>query len=89
MKTLILVMILTLSGCAHQTVHEFCIDNDNQSHYKDYDQCYAEVLQERKEKRKHGSAFAHIGDGLINASKDNSTNCTTTFNGGIANTYCN
>lgn len=54
------VFLVPLTGCAHQTIHDYCTKNAD--HYSSYDECYAERDQKAKNKQ---NAFSHVGDGLM------------------------
>ena len=82
-KAIISLCVLVLSGCAHQTVHEWCSDESNVSHYRDYDQCYSERSARQAERRQY---WAHAFDGMGKPSSVR--NCITTYYNGIAQTNC-
>jgi len=66
MKTLILVLMTAMvSGCAHQTIHDYCVGHAD--HYSSYDECYAERTQRQQQ-------LAHAFDGM---GQSRSISCTT------------
>lgn len=42
---LLVILLLGTAGCAHQTVHDYCVGN--LEHYSDYKECYAEESASR------------------------------------------
>lgn len=85
MKTRIAaIALLSLLGCAHQTVHDYCVENS--AHYSNYDECYAERSQDvARRKAALKNAFQSFGQGVQGNST--STSCTSQTYG--ANTYTN
>jgi hypothetical protein len=91
-RTMIGLMILTLKalGCSHATVHDKCSQPDTLSHYKDYDQCYAELSHKERNKK---NVFQGFADGYNNAMRAQNSgggqNCHgTTDNVGYTRITC-
>ena len=62
MKTLnlaILVGLLLTSGCAHQTVHDWCVDHAE--HFSSYNECYTERSLEIAARQARGNPWAGMG----------------------------
>lgn len=60
-KITVFILAVVLSGCAHQTIHKYCLDNERD--YRSYDQCYSERLNELSQPSKL-SAWGSFLQGL-------------------------
>lgn len=80
--SIMLILLLSLAGCAHATIHEICSDPDTLSRYKDYNQCYAEETANREAKRQRHLAW------MRSMQNNNSMRCVSTQNGSFINTNC-
>lgn len=80
-KTMMVLICMLFVGCAHKTIHEVCSDVTTLSHYRDYDQCYAEETARREAKRQ---AWSRVG-AAFQPRQSRSVSCVT--NGNITN--CN
>jgi hypothetical protein len=83
--TLIMIVLLALTGCAHATIHEICSNPDVVSRYRDYDQCYAEESAIRQRKEEARKLFARSWGSL---GSNNNVQCTSIQNGSFTNTTC-
>lgn len=88
-KVIFVLLLFTLNGCAHKTVHEYCVDSEVASKYRSYDQCYTEVSA-RGGPPSFGRALGTVlkagGEGVTKANDqpDQKTNlhCTSDLTGG-------
>lgn len=85
MKIIIVIISLLLANCAHQTVHDYCMERLD--HYSSYGECYSERSERLRTRRQ---ALAHIGDGLQNSESQQyrPVQCTTTGMPGLYSTNC-
>lgn len=86
MRTTVLAICLSLSACAHKTVHEVCSEKETVSRYKDYDQCVGQELARREAKSKMWDEWQKD---VPQQPVDRSVSCTTRQVGNNSYTDCN
>lgn len=80
---LVLLVIAGATGCSHGTVHDYCMDINNATHYSSYNECYSEVSNERaRKKRDFSRGMQNMGDSI---SGHRSISCT---DDGFGTTTC-
>ena len=72
---LFLILAPMMVGCAHQSVHDYCVKHV--SEYKDYDECHADYKEERENRKKRAAAF---NKGFSNGFKKDTFTCTPSYN---------
>jgi hypothetical protein len=87
LKKLVILMMLSLTGCAHATIHQICSRPDVLEKYQDYNECYKEETAERQRKHERKQNFARNWSNSFASHK--STNCQSVTNGAFTSTNCN
>lgn len=83
-KIAVLLIALGFTGCAHQSIHDYCVEN--QDHFSNYDECYSETAANRE--RKH-AALAAMAQGFNQGYNQNrAISCTSTNYGYTTQTTC-
>ena len=84
-QILVLIGSMSLSACAHKTVHEYC--QENLGRYRDYDQCYGEVSRTGVNVSAGSRFMTGFAKGY-NANRAKNIHCTTTGSPGFYSTNC-
>lgn len=79
----LMLILLLMTGCAHQTVHDYCVAAENAEHYNSYGECFKIVSEYRAERQYR---MSHAFDGM---GQQKSQMCSGSSFNGQASWNCN